>query len=388
MMDENSTADMDTLRFQLRERARAFAAREIAPLDDLHTHERPPEELWRAFGVCGITTIGLPAEFGGDGGDLRAMALVGEALATEGGYLGLSGAWMARQLCARLHIFGHGTDAQKTAYLPRLAAGQSTPCFAVSEPGAGAHPKHLKTVAVREGDEYVINGEKAYLTNGPISDLILLLAITGLEDGRKQYSIFLVPRDTPGIEETEGLKIDFLKPSCHCGMAFRDVRIPADAMLGPEGQAFATFSLPMRRVEDAISSANKAGAFRYQINRLGREVAGMNLDTEALAELGRLSAARDGLSALSYRAVELLDLDPDGNAEEVEAITAAGRDWVKDLQQRVEAFIERVEMTPSPRLSAVTRDIVKTTGIAGGAHAIRAERRARDLMNTETEKNT
>ena len=387
MTDEDLKTDMEALRFRLRERARAFAASEIAPFDDLHTHERPSEELWRAFGVCGITTIGLPRKFGGDGGDLRAMALVGEALAAEGGYLGLAGAWMARQLCARLHIFGHGTEEQKAKYLPRLAAGLSTPCFAVSEPGAGAHPKHLKTEAVRDGAEYVINGEKAYLTNGPISDLILLLAITGVDDGRKQYSIFLVPRDTPGIEETEGVKVDFLKPSCHCGMAFRDVHIPADAMLGPGGDAFATFSLPMRRVEDAISSANKAGAFRYQINRLGQEVAGMDLDKEAWAELGRLSAARDGLSALSYRAVELLDLDPDNNAEEVEAITAAGRDWIKDLQQRVEAFIERAGMTPSPRLAAVTRDIVKTTGIAGGAHAIRAERRARDLLNTETEKN-
>ena len=387
MTDEDLTTDMERLRFRLRERARAFAASEIAPLDDLHTHERPSEELWRAFGVCGITAIGLSRKFGGDGGDLRAMALVGEALAAEGGYLGLAGAWMARQLCARLHIFGHGTKEQKSTYLPRLAAGLSTPCFAVSEPGAGAHPKYLKTEAVRDGAEYVINGEKSYLTNGPISDLILLLAITGVDDGRKQYSIFLVPRDTPGIAETKGVKIDFLKPSCHCGMAFRDVHIPADAMLGPEGDAFATFSLPMRRVEDAISSANKAGAFRYQINRLGHEAAGMDLDKEALAELGRLSAARDGLSALSYRAVELLDLDSDNNAEEVEAITAAGRDWIKDLQQRVVAFIEQAGMTPSPRLAAVTRDIVKTTGIAGGAHAIRAERRARDLMNTETEKN-
>ena len=160
------------------------------------------------------------------------MALVGEAIAAKGGNLGLAGAWMARQLCARLHILGHGSAAQKSAYLPNLAAGLSTPCFAVSEPGAGAHPKHLKTEAVCDGDSYVINGEKAYLTNGPIADLILLLAITGVADGRKQYSIFLVPRETPGIEETEGIKIDFLKPSCHCGMKFNDVRVPAEALLG------------------------------------------------------------------------------------------------------------------------------------------------------------
>lgn len=385
MSDEASNTDMETLRSRLRERAHAFALSEVAPRDDLHECDRPPDDLWRAFGVSGMTAIGLPPDVGGDGGDLRAMALVGEAIAAKGGNLGLAGAWMARQLCARLHILGHGTEAQKSAYLPKLAAGRSTPCFAVSEPGAGAHPKHLKTEAVRDGDDYVINGEKAYLTNGPIADLILLLAITGVEDGRKQYSIFLIPRETPGIEETEGVKIDFLKPSCHCGMRFTDVRIPATALLGPEGDAFATFSLPMRRVEDAISAANKAGAFRYQIDRLGTEVSGAELDKEQLAELGRLAAAPDGLSALAYRAVELLDLDPEGNAGAVEAITAAGRDWIGGLQERVSAFIERAGLTPSPQLAAITRDIVKTTGIAGGAQAIRAERRARELMNRDTD---
>ena len=142
----------------------------------------------------------------------------------------------ASVVCASAYI-RVWTDGQKERYLPRRAG--STPCFAVSEPGAGAHPKHLKTEAVRDGDHYIVNGKKAYLTNGPISDLILLMAITGVEEGRKQYSIFLVPRETPGIEETEGVKIDFLKPSCHCGMRFTDVRVPADALLGPEGDAFA-----------------------------------------------------------------------------------------------------------------------------------------------------
>ncbi|MED5574301.1 MAG: acyl-CoA dehydrogenase family protein, partial [Pseudomonadota bacterium] len=197
MTDEQPTANIETLRFRLRERAKAFAQSEIATLTDLHEQEKPPEDLWRAFGVTGMTSIGLAPEYGGDGGDLRAMAQVGEAIAAEGGNLGLAGAWMARQLCARLHIYGYGTNEQKERYLPRLAAGLSTPCFAVSEPGAGAHPKHLKTEAVRDGDHYIVNGKKAYLTNGPISDLILLMAITGVEEGRKQYSIFLVPRETP-----------------------------------------------------------------------------------------------------------------------------------------------------------------------------------------------
>ena len=380
MTDERSTTDIETLRYNLCGRAKAFALNEIAPIADLHKREKPPPELLRAFGTSGMTAIGLAPEYGGLGGDLRAMAQVGEVIAAQGGNLALSGAWMARQLCARLHIYGYGTGAQKEQHLPRLAAGDLTPCFAVSEPGAGAHPKYLKTEAVRDGDHFVINGEKAYLTNGPISDLILLLAITEIDQGKKKYSAFLVPRDTPGIEETAGVKIDFLRPSCHCSMQFTNVRVPAETMLGTEGEAFAEFSLPMRKVEDAISGANKAGAYRFQINQLGQEVAHCNLDKEGMTELGVLAAASDGLSTLSYRAVELLDLNPIGNAEAVEAATAAARDWIKSLQQRVEVFIERMGITPSPKLAAITRDIVKTTSIAGGAHAIRAERRARGLM--------
>ena len=388
MTDDPAETEIEKLRRRLRERARAFAASEIAARPNLYELERPPEELQHAFGVCGMASIGLPESYGGDGGDLRAMALVGEALASEGGNLGLAGAWMARQLCGALHIARFGTEAQKMTYLPKLAAGLSTPCFAVSEPGAGAHPKLLKTAAVRDGDDYVINGEKAYLTNGPLSDLILLLATTGETAGRKRYSIFLLPRETPGIEETEGVKIDYLRPSCHCGLRLTDVRLPADAMLGPEGQAFELFSLPMRRVEDAIGAANKAGALRFQVRLLGRELAGRDLDPESLAELGLLAAAPDGLAALAYRAVELLDLDLDGNAAEVEAITGAARDWVRHLQERVEAFIERIDFSPSPALAALTRDIVKTTGIAGRVQSIRAERRARRLIETATEDNT
>ena len=380
MTDERSTTDIETLRYHLRERAKAFALNEIAPIADLHKQEKPPAELLRAFGTSGMTAIGLAPEYGGVGGDLRAMAQVGEVIAAVGGNLALSGAWMARQLCARLHIYGHGTGAQKKQYLPKLAAGDLTPCFAVSESGAGAHPKYLKTEAVRNGDHYVINGEKAYLTNGPISDLILLLAITEIDQGKKKYSAFLVPRKTPGVKETAGVKIDFLRPSCHCSMQFTNVCVPVEALLGPEGDAFEKFSLPMRKVEDAISGANKAGAYRFQIKQLGQEAAHCNLDKEDMAELGSLAAASDGLSVLSYRAVELLDIDPIENAEAVEAATAAARDWIKSLQQRVEVFIGRMGITPSPKLAALTRDINKTTSIAGGAHAIRAERRARDLI--------
>ena len=117
MTDERSTTDIETLRYHLRERAKAFALNEIAPIADLHKQEKPSAELLRAFGTSGMTAVGLAPEYGGAGGDLRTMAQVGEIIAAEGGNLALSGAWMARQLCARLHIYGHGTGAVSYTHL-------------------------------------------------------------------------------------------------------------------------------------------------------------------------------------------------------------------------------------------------------------------------------
>lgn len=366
----------------LRHRAAEFARDQIASRPGLHGMALPPPDLWRAFGTAGLTAVGLPPEHGGAGGDLRAIATVSEALAEQGGNLGLATSYMARQLSARLHVMGHGTAEQKAEWLPKLASGASTPCLAVSEPGAGAHPKHLKARAVRDGDGWVIDGEKAWTTNGPVADLVLLLAISGEDCGRKRFSVFLVPMNTPGVERTPGVEVDFLHPSPHCGLRLTDVRVPASSLLGPEGEAFEAISLPMRRTEDVIATASKAGALRHQVRRLAAEVADRPLDDDQIATIGRLAAAPAGLSALAWRAVELLDLDPDGNAEAAEAAAAAARDWIGGLQDIVRMFIESAGLVPSAALAAETRDIVKTTGIAGAAQAIRGRRRARTLIET------
>jgi len=366
----------------LRARAEAFARREIAARNDLRDHDVIPADLWQAIGDAGLTGVGLPEEYGGMGGDLRAIAVAGEALAAAGGVKGVVTCWLSRQLNARQQILEHGTEEQRRKYLPDLAAGRLTPALAISEPGAGAHPKHLSTTARRAGGDYVLNGEKAYLTNGPIADIFLVLAITGAENGRKRFSLFIVPKDTAGIAVTEGVKVDFLRPAPHCGLRLTDVRIPAANLLGPEGDAFPAISLPMRKTEDAMFAATMAGSIRHQIDRLAGELAGRALDEAALAELGRLAAAPDGLAALGYRAVELIDLNAEQDPDQVSRISASARDWAQGLQDRIAAFMEDTGLEPSPGLAAETRDIVKTLGIARSAHAIQAQRRARTLIET------
>ncbi len=387
-MHAERSSELAALRAKIKDRVDAFARREIAGRDDLRDCPVMPPALLRAIGDAGLAGIGLPAEYGGLGGDLRTLAVAAEAMAATGGVKGVVTTWLSRQRTARLHILGHGTAAQRNAYLPKLAAGELTPCLAISEPGAGAHPKHLSTRAERDGDSYIVNGEKAYLTNGPIADIFLVLAVTGVEKGRKKFSVLIVPKETPGLHVTEGVKIDFLQPAAHCGIRLENVRVPAANLLGREGEAFAAISLPMRRAEDAIFAASIAGSIRHQIERLAGELAGgsdgRSFDDALLVELGRLATVPDGLSAMAYRAMELLDTDPDENADRITNIAASARDGARAAQERIRSLIEAGGVQPTPGLEAETRDIEKTLGIARSAHDIQARRRARALIDSTT----
>lgn len=363
---------------------RAFAREEILPRGDLRAHTVIPADLWRAMGDAGLARIGLPEAYGGDGGDLRALAVASEAMADACGVRGVVATWLNRQLNARQQILAHGTEDQRQRYLPEIAAGRLTPCLAISEPGAGAHPKRLAATAVRDGDDYVLNGEKAYLTNGPIADIFMVLAITAIEDGRKRFSVLIVPRDTPGLEQTEGVKIDFLRPAPHCGLRLTDVRVPAANLLGREGAAFETISLPMRRVEDALFAASVAGGLRHELAALAQAMNGAmdgaTVEDGALVELGRLAATPDGLSALAWRATDLLDTDETANAPTVDTIAAAARDWAQGTQRRVRALVDGLNVALPDALAAECLDMDKSLGLARGAQDHRARQRAQALM--------
>ncbi len=110
-------------------------------------------------------------------------------------------------------------------------------CFAVSEPQTGAHPKYLKTTAKLLGDQYILNGQKTYLTNGPIADMFIVVAITGEVDSRKSFSAFLVPKDTTGLTITS-MELPFLKPAPHGTLMLENSPVPAKNVLGKEGRAF------------------------------------------------------------------------------------------------------------------------------------------------------
>ena len=130
-----------------------------------------------------------------------AIAREEAAIVERTGLLGEGGAWAGRQMVARFFIEGFGTAEQRATWLPHLAS------VAISEPRVGAHPKLLTTRAEEDADGYCIFGEKAWVTNGPLAAVFIVFAVTAIEDGRKRYSAFLVPRDTPGLSIDEAPRI-------------------------------------------------------------------------------------------------------------------------------------------------------------------------------------
>ena len=185
-----------------------------------------------------------------------------------------------RQIVARFFIEGFGTPEQRTAWQSRLAS------VAISEPRIGAHPKLLTTRADEDAAGYSIFGEKAWVTNGPLAELFVVLAITSLEDDRKRYSAFLVPRDTPGLSIDEAPEYRALAPSRHCGLKLEGCRVPRSALLGSRGAAYETMALPFRDVEDAVGTFGLLGAFRFMLARLARSAEG----DAATLSLGRMIA--------------------------------------------------------------------------------------------------
>ena len=155
-----------------------------------------------------------------------AIAREEAAIVERTGLLGEGGAWAGRQMVARFFIEGFGTAEQRAAWLAHLAS------VAISEPRVGAHPKLLTTRAEEDADGYSIFGEKAWVTNGPLAAVFIVFAVTAIEDGRKRYSAFLVPRDTPGLSIDEAPQYRALAPSRHCGLKLDGCRVPRSALLG------------------------------------------------------------------------------------------------------------------------------------------------------------
>lgn len=354
----------------------AFARTHIAPRDLLASPTLPPD-LWADMARAGLFRIGLPAEHGGDGGSYQAIAEAERILVQEGGSTGLAGIWASHQMIPRWFLVGFGTPAQQARWLPRFASGELTAGVAISEPKVGAHPKLLATTARREGDHWVLDGEKSYVTNGDRAGLYMVLAITAREGERKRYAFFLVPRDAPGLTVQEAETPPSMWPVGHVALRLSECRVPADALLGPEGGpchggAYEAIALPFRDAEDAIGTSSQAGNLPGLVRLLGAELP-TPAPEDAIAELGALA----GLAALVAPAAATLARSVDDRAwdsPDAQSLLIGLRQHAAHFHARATAFRDAYAATRTPKLDARLHSIQTSLSVARGPRAIRMAR--------------
>jgi alkylation response protein AidB-like acyl-CoA dehydrogenase len=222
---------------QLRESIRGFAIKELAPHAEEWEETTFPDSVFRRMGELGFLGLDKPEEYGGQGGDYySAIVLAEELVHARCGGLGMGVA--VHTDMAMPPILAFGTEEQKQQWVVPAIKGEKILCLGITEPDAGSDVAGIKTRAVRDGDDYVINGSKTYITNGHRADVIVLVTKTDPDAGYDGFTLFLVPMDAPGVIREAKLRKMGMHASDTALLAFQDVRVPAGAVLGTVGKGF------------------------------------------------------------------------------------------------------------------------------------------------------
>ena len=222
---------------ELRAKVRAFAEEEIKPIAFMLDQQNEfPDEAIRKLGEMGLMGIPFPAEYGGAGLDALSYAIAVEELARVDGGAGVI--LSAHVSLGSWPIFAYGTEEQKRKYLVPLAKGEKIGAFGLTEPNAGSDPAAMRATAVKDGDEYILNGTKTFITNGALADVFVGFFKTDPAAGHRGISAFIVDADAAGVtvgahENKMGLRL-----SNTTDLIFENVRVRASAMVGPEGSGF------------------------------------------------------------------------------------------------------------------------------------------------------
>ncbi|MFB7454306.1 acyl-CoA dehydrogenase family protein [Streptomyces sp. NPDC056194] len=300
----------------VRRLAEDFVAREVTPHAAAWDRaEEVDRGIVKKLGAVGFLGLTIPEEYGGSGGDHLAYCLVTEELgrgdSSVRGIVSVSLGLVAKTIAS------WGSEAQKREWLPRLAAGEALGCFGLTEPGTGSDAGNLATRAVRDGDAYVVDGSKMFITNGTWADVVLLFARTNDTPGHKGVSAFLVPADTPGLTRRPVHGKLGLRGQATAELVLEGVRVPADAMLGPEGKGFAVAmsALAKGRMSVAagcvgIAQAALDAALRYAGEReqFGQPIASYQLVQELLSDI---AVDVDAARLLTWRVADLIDRGQD-----------------------------------------------------------------------------
>src|SRR5699024_5423066 len=237
IMDFSLTKEQTMIRNMVRD----FAESVIGPRTiEIDKEAKFPTDIFKQMGELGLMGIPFPEEYGGSGGDTLSYAIAAEEIARVCGSTGLS--YAAAVSLGASPIYYFGTKEQKEKYLKPLAEGKELGSFGLTEPNAGSDAGGTKTTAVKEGDDFVINGEKCFITNASFAEIIIVTAITGKDErGKNIISAIIVPTDSEGVTITSDYDKMGVRGSDTAEIVLEDVRVPQANLLGDEKKGFNQF---------------------------------------------------------------------------------------------------------------------------------------------------
>jgi butyryl-CoA dehydrogenase len=349
----------------LRENVRRFAEEVAKPrAKEIDESGEFPRSFFDQAGEIGLAGVAIPEEYGGAGMDTVSYTIVIEEIsrvcATSGVILSVNNSLV----CDPLLKFGN--EEQKKEFLTPLAAGQKLGCFALTEPGAGSDPSGLRTTARRDGDDYVLNGNKVFITNGTDADVALVFASVDLAKKHKGITCFIVPANTPGYHHgTHEFKLG-VNASGTTELAFDNLRIPARYRLGEEGDGFkiAMATLDGGRIGIAAQAVGIAqGAFE-----------------EALAYSQQREQFNQKLADFQAIQFYLADMATEIDAGRLLTWKAA---WAKENQKRYSLEAAQAKLFASEMAQRVTNKALQIHGGYGYTKEYNVERYFRDARITE-----
>lgn len=232
-MDMQFTEEQQMMQKMVRD----FAQKEVAPaVERMETEDRFPHEVIQKMGEVGLMGVPVPEKYGGSGMDYTSYTLAINELSKVSATVGVI--LSVHTSVGTKPILDFGSERQKAHYIPKLASGEYLGAFAVTEPGAGSDVANMTTRARKDGDHYILNGSKMFITNGGVADTFVTFARTGQEKGTKGVSAFILEKDMPGLEIGKKEQKMGLHGSSTVQLNFDQCKVPEEQLLGEEGEGF------------------------------------------------------------------------------------------------------------------------------------------------------
>ena len=289
-----------------------FAENEVKPIAaEVDELERFPEETVEKMAKLGMMGIPFPREYGGSDGDTISHAIAVEELSK---HCGTTGVILSAHTSLGAHpIYTYGDDYQKETFLRPLLTGEKLGAFGLTEPGAGSDASMQTTVAIKDGDNYIINGSKVFITNGGYADIFIIFAMTDKEKGTRGISAFIIEKDTPGFSVGKVEKKLGIKGSSTTELIFKDMVVPKENLLGKENSGFkiamatldgGRIGIAAQAVGIAQGALDEAISYVKEREQFGRSIAKFQNTQFQIADMQtKIDAAR----LLTFRAAALAD---------------------------------------------------------------------------------